>query len=319
MKIVLKYGDWGSYPLFHILNNNNNKINYIIKMKKIGLTIDSNGDIPDNIIKENNISVIDFHIDFGNFESFKGNIFEKQRQGDKEKKEGGIKTSQPSLQKYLTTFKEKLNEFEKVVHVAFISKASGAYNSAIQAKKFLGKDAERVYILDSETGSGAQGLLMMKVLEDVKKNINIEKIIENFNKNVKNNFLIFTYDDPKWLFAGGRMPKILPFGLQKMKKMHIGMIMGVRDGMIKPITMKRNFFELATPLFEEFQKKTKDFKGKIDVIISHGDNLEQANKLKELLSSVKNVDIKSISLLDVVLGAHTGPNTLVLSWQQYEN
>jgi len=289
-----------------------------IIMENIGITIDSNADLAENIIKDNNISIIDFHIDFGEYESLEGNIFQKERAGEKLDKKGGIKTSQPSLQKYLNTFKEKLKDFEKVIHISFTSGASGAYNAAIQAKKFLGKEGERVYILDSETGSGAQGLLVMSVIEDIKKNLGIDKIIENFTKSIKNNFLIFAYDDPKWLFAGGRMSKILPFGLQKMKQMNIGMIMGVRDKTIKPFSIKKNFFELATPLFEEFSKRTKDFKGKMDIIISHGDNEIQANKLKELIQTITNVDTINISLLDVVLGAHTGPNTIVLSWQQKE-
>ncbi|MDD3386593.1 MAG: DegV family protein [Candidatus Pacebacteria bacterium] len=289
-----------------------------IIMEKIGITIDSNGDLNENTIKENDISIIDFHIDFGEYESIEGNVFQKQRTGEKLGKTGGIKTSQPSLQKYLNAFKEKLIKYEEIIHISFSAKASGANNAATQAKKFLGKDGERIHILDSETGSGAQGLLVMEIIEDIKRKLNIEEIIKNFNKNIKNNFLIFTYDDPKWLFMGGRMPKILPYGLQKMKQMKIGMIMQVKDGTIKPFSIKRNFFELATPLFEEFSKRTKEFKGKIDVIISHGDNEPQANKLKELLGTLTNVRIISISLLDVVLGAHTGPNTLVLSWQQKE-
>jgi len=287
-------------------------------MNKIGLTIDSNADIEKAFIEENKISVIDFQIDFGEFESIEGDIFRKQREGEKLGKKGGIKTSQPSLQKYLTAFKDKLKDFENIIHVSFSSGASGAYNAAIQARKFLGEDGKRIHILDSQTGSGAQGLLMMKVVEDIKKSLSLEEIINNFNENIKNNFLIFTYDDPKWLFAGGRMPKILPYGLQKMKQMKIGVIMCVKNKTIRPYTIKKNFFELATPLFEEFIKKTKDFKGKISIIISHGDNPTQANKLKDLIEKARTVDIKNISLLDVVLGAHTGPNTVVLSWQ-YEN
>ena len=283
-------------------------------MEKIGLTIDSKADLSDEFIKNNEISVVDFAIDYGEFESIEGNIFEKQRKGEKLGKKGGIKTSQPSLQKYLTVFKDKLKNFENVIHLSFSSGASGAYNAAIQATKFLGEDQKRIFILDSETGSGAHGLLMMKIVEDLKNKLNIDKIIENFNKNIKNNFLIFTYDDPKWLFAGGRMPKILPYGLQKMKQMKIGVIMCVKNKTIRPYTIKTNFFELATPLFDEFVKKTKDFKGKINIIISHGDNPEQANKLKGFLEKIENVNI-NVSLLDVVLGAHTGPNTVVLSWQ----
>lgn len=288
------------------------------KMQKIGLTIDSSGDLSSDFIKENDIDIIDFHIDLGELESIEGHIFEKQRTGEKLGKKGGVKTSQPSLQKYLTTFKKKLSEYEKVIHLSFASGASGAYNAALQAQKFLGKEGERIIILDSETGSGAQGLLMMEIVKDIKNNLHLDEIIERFSKYIKNNFLIFTYDDPKWLFAGGRMPKILPYGLQKMKQMKIGVIMCVRDKRIKPYSIKRNFFELATPLFEEFEKKTNGIKEKINVIISHGDNPEQANKLKSLIEGKNNVEIKNIDLLDIVLGAHTGPNTVVLSWQ-YEN
>ena len=285
------------------------------KMKKFGLTIDSSGDLSKEFLKENDIDVIDFHIDLGEFESVEGHIFEKQRTGEKLGKKGGVKTSQPSLQKYLTAFKKKLSEYEKVIHLSFTSGASGAYNAAIQAQKFLGQDGQRIIILDSETGSGAQGLLMDSIVSDIKKNLLLDEIIDNFKKNIKNNFLIFTYDDPKWLFAGGRMPKILPYGLQKMKQMKIGVIMCVKDKRIRPYSIKRNFFELATPLFEEFEKKTSGIKEKINVIISHGDNPEQANKLKSLIEIKNNVEIKNIDLLDIVLGAHTGPNTIVLSWQ----
>jgi len=287
-------------------------------MQKIGLTIDSSGDLSKEFIEKNDIDVVDFHIDLGEFESIDGHIFQKQRTGEKLGKQGGIKTSQPSLQKYLNAFKKKLNEYEKVIHLSFSSGASGAYNAALQAKKFLGIEGERITILDSETGSGAQGLLMIEIIKNIKENLNLEKIIEKFKSNVKNNFLIFAYDDPKWLFAGGRMPKILPYGLQKMKQMKIGVIMCVKDKKIRPYSIKRNFFELATPLFEEFEKKTNGIKEKINVIISHGDNPEQANKLKQLIEKRENVEIKNIDLLDIVLGAHTGPNTLVLSWQ-YEN
>jgi DegV family protein with EDD domain len=286
-------------------------------MKKIGLTIDSSADMAKDFIDKNDISVIDFQIDLGEFEDIEGNVFKKQREGDKLGKKGGIKTSQPSLQKYIKTFTSKLEDFEEIIHLSFSSGASGAYNAAIQAKKFLGENSKRIHILDSGTGSGAQGLLMMKIVKDVEKSLTLEKIINNFNENLKNNFLIFAYDDPKWLFAGGRMPKFLPYGLQKMKEMKIGVIMCVKDKKIRPYTIKKNFFELATPLFEEFVKKTKDFKGKISVIISHGENIAQANKLKELIEKEREVEM-NVSLLDIVLGSHTGPNTVVLSWQ-YEN
>ena len=52
-------------------------------MKKIGLTIDSRADLAQEVITNNEIDVIDFHIDFGEFASFEGTIFDKQRAGQK--------------------------------------------------------------------------------------------------------------------------------------------------------------------------------------------------------------------------------------------
>lgn len=288
-------------------------------MKKIAVTTDSASDMPEAFAKKNNITVIPFHIDLENVKEFSGNLFEKMRQADNKGVASSVKTSQPSLQQYLTVFKDKLEEFEEIIHVSISSKLSGAYNSAMQAKKFLGKDANRVHILDSEIGSGAQTLLVLDIIEDLKKELNTEQIINNFKENIKRNFLFFVWEDGKWLKNGGRLPAILPIGLQKMKQMNIGLVMRAKNGLLKPMAIKRNVIDIATPLFEEFNKTNKNFKGKIKAIITHADNEKEADKLKKMLLSLNNVEIIYTDIMSAVLGSHAGPGLVVLNFEQYEN
>ncbi|MDD4662185.1 MAG: DegV family protein [Candidatus Pacebacteria bacterium] len=283
-------------------------------MKKIGITTESAADLTEELIEKYNIGIVKFKVDLSKFKDINGSIFNKMRVAEEKGMDSTIKTSQPSLKDYLEMFKKKLEEFEEIIHVAISSKVTGAYNSAMQAKKFLGKDGERVHVLDSKKGSGAQALLILKALEDIEQGLSVKEIKEKIEKRAKNSFLIFMYDKPKWVMASGRCPKIAQVGLQKLKDLKMGVVMREKDGVLKLMTIKRNVKDLTEPLFEEFKKITKDTKTKISVIIAHGDNQEEVEKLKEKLGELKNVKVLYSTLLDVVLGAHAGPGALLLNF-----
>ncbi len=273
-------------------------------MKKIGITTELAADIKEDLIKKYNIGVVAFHTDI------KENIFKKMRETGE-----CIKTSQPSMAVYLEMFKKKLEEFEKIIHITTSSRVSGAFNSANQAKKFLGENAKRVLILDSEKSSAAQGLLVLKTQEDVDLGLSLKEILNNFKERVKNTFVFFMYDEPKWLKAGGRFPKIAQIGLQKIKDFNVSLVLREKGGVIRPVAFKKNATNLVDPLFDEFKKFTKGVEKKINVVITHGDDMIQANELRKKLETLKNVKVLYIKLLDIVLGAHIGPNALVINFE----
>ena len=283
-------------------------------MKKIGITTESAADLKEELIEKYNIGIVNFRADLEKIKHIPGNVFEKMRRAEEQKIDSTIKTSQPSIADYLNVFKKKLEEFEEVIHISISSKVSGAYNSAMQAKKFLGAQGEKIHILDSEKASGAQAFLTLKTIEDIEKGLNLKEILENLNERIKKTFLIFMYDNPKWLKASGRFPKIAQIGLQKMKDFNIGIVMREKEGVIRPMTIKKNIKDLAEPLFDEFKKFTKNTKNKISIIITHGDNEKEAIKLKQKLETLNNIEVLYISLLDVVLGAHAGPGSLLLNF-----
>lgn len=287
---------------------------------KIGLASDEAFDLPQEIIEKYKIGIAKFKIDLQELKELPGNIYQKTREAEKRRISSIVKTSQPSINDFLNVFKEKLNEYEEIFCVTISSKLSGTYNSAIQAKKFLQKEfQDKVHIVDSLNGSAGEGLVALKIIELIKDNFNSQEINNKIKEVVEKTKLLGVYYSPKWLEASGRFPRFVPAIMNQAEKMSIKPIFGMKNGKLSIAGIKRNITDLSSALFEEFEKATKKARengNKIIVGITHADDNHQAEKLKELILSLKNTEVAFINLTCFPIGGHIGPNSLVLAWQE---
>jgi DegV family protein with EDD domain len=288
---------------------------------KIGFVTDEICDLPEEIINENNIGVVRYKIDFQELAEMPGNVYQKIREGEKRGiKNLLVKTSQPSINDFLSVFKEKLKDFEEVLCITFSSKVSGAYNSAMQAKKFLEKELQdKVHIFDSLRGTGCEGLVILKAISLLKEKINVSDIISNLTKELPNIKMAAIYQKSQWLEASGRLPSLANVIINRAEKMDIKPIFGFKNGKLNIIAIKKNVKDLSVALFEEFEKSTQKAREsgrKIIVAITHADNMEQVEKLKTMILNLKNTEIAFINLVCFPVGGHIGPGTLIVSWNQ---
>ncbi|MFA5208591.1 MAG: DegV family protein [Candidatus Paceibacterota bacterium] len=288
---------------------------------KIGLVTDEICDLPEEIVNENNIGVVRYKIDFQELAELPGNVYQKIREGEKRGiKNLLVKTSQPSINDFLSVFKEKLKDFEEVLCITFSSKVSGAYNSAMQAKKFLEKELQdKVHIFDSLRGTGCEGLVILKAISLFKEKMNVSDIISNLTKELPNIKMAAIYQKSQWLEASGRLPSLANVIINRAEKMDIKPIFGFKNGKLNIIAIKKNVKDLSAALFEEFEKSTKKAREsgrKIIVAITHADNMEQVEKLKTMILNLKNTEIAFVNLVCFPVGGHIGPGTLIVSWNQ---
>jgi DegV family protein with EDD domain len=277
----------------------------------IGIVADEAVDLPEELIKNNDITLVRFKIELQELEKFPGNIYEKMRAADKQGAISFVKTSQPSINDFAKVFNEKLQKYKEIICFTISSKVSGTYNSAVQAQKFLSAELrERVHVFDTLNGSASEGVIALKAIEFLKKGMKLKEIVENLNAELKNIKLLGIYENGKWLEASGRLPRFVNKGAERIG---IKPIFGFKDGKLTIVGIKR-IKEAADVLFEEFKKKIQPNKP-ILVGITHADNKEQANKLKELLLKI-NINVAFSSLVCVPIGGHIGPGTLVLAWDQ---
>jgi len=290
-------------------------------MEKIGFVFDEGADLPEEIIKEHQVAIVRFKMDWPDLESMPGeNTFQKMKELEKKETKSFGKTSQPSPKDFLEAFKYQLDRFEKVLCVTISSKLSGTYNSAIQASLILEPEGKRIFIVDSLNATSGEGLVVLKTIDLVKEGRMVEEIVEELKKFIFKINLYGMVEDPKWLEASGRISHAVADWVRKMQKLGLRPILGMKEGLVKPIGIKAGAKDIPTALFNQLKAKTEKLRKqgkKIRVAITHADDPSGAQRLKETIErELEGVQVSFVTLVDNVLGIIVGPGCLVLSWAE---
>jgi len=289
-------------------------------MQKIGLVADEAADLPKEIIEKYQMAVVPVKMDWPDLENLPGeNTFQKMREAEKRGIKSFGKTSQPSPRDFLEAFKKQLEKFEKIICITVTSKLSGTYNSAIQAEGMLGdENQKRIFIVDSLNASCGEGLSDLKAIDLIEEGKEAGEIVKELEEFVSQIHLYGMFKDVKWLEASGRISSTVADWFRRMEKIGFRPILGVKKGLVKAIGIKAGAKDIPTALFYQLKTKTEKLLNqgkKIRVVITHGDNPEGAQKLKERIEKeLENTEVAFINLIDNVLGVLVGPGTLILAW-----
>jgi DegV family protein with EDD domain len=283
---------------------------------KIGIVADEGGDLPEELIKKHNISIVPFKVDLGEMKNLPGNIYQKIKEAEKRGLKSFVKTSQPSPGDFLKAFREKLKEFEEIICITVTSKHSGTFNSALQAREYL-PEKEKIHIVDSMSVSGGEGLIILKTVSLIRSGLKINEILEKLKQSVLKTNLIFVLESPKWAVASGRIPKVLGALLERMQNFGFYPVLTLKKGKIGLSSIRKGVKDLSSALFDEF--KSKILKEKIDseikTAITHADNEKEAKKLEDLILKVKNCKIEFKNIIGNIVGGLSGPGAVALAWQ----
>lgn len=288
-------------------------------MKKTTIVIGQTAPITEELVKKYGFIITPFVIDWPEMDLLEGNnIFEKMRDAEKKGIKTVPKTSQPSIGVCKKIFDDVLKESESVVCITISSQLSGAYNSAVQAKKMLNESNQsKVFVLDTFSTDVSESLIALRAGELAEEGVSGEEIFKEITEMSPNVHLFGILESPKWLEANGRLNHTLSVILSQMQKIGMRPILSVKDGLVKAANLKMQAKNTAQALFkqaEEVIKKPLE-EGKIcRVAISHADALEEAEKLKKMFEEkYPQVEVSFIALTGIVVGCHVGPGTLLIS------
>jgi len=290
-----------------------------VRKVSIGIVTEGNiADIPEKILERYQIEMADAIVDWPAGENLPGeNIFQKMREAEKRGIKEFPKTSQAIPKSYLDAFKKQLEKFDKVLCISISSKLSGCYNSACQAKEMLLEEQrDRVYILDTLQAAAGQTLLVLRAIELIQEQREINEVIEEIKKLIPQTHLYIVFEDPKWIEAGGRVNKSQANWIRRMKKLNLHPLMTIKDGIVTKggIIFAKDMAEtLFKKISKESQRARKEGK-RIRVLIQQADNPEGAEKLRQSLKEIK-AEVPFVSLASPVVCSHTGPGTLLAAWQ----
>lgn len=226
-------------------------------------------------------------------------------------REGAMtKTSQVSPQTFKTIFTSYVEKNQPLVYLAFSSELSGTYQTAKmieQEIKEKNPDAP-IYILDTKCASIGYGLVVYRVAELAKNGATVEELLEIATYHANHMEHIFTVDDLEYLYRGGRVSKTAAFvgSLLKIKP-----LLHVENGKLIPIEKIRGSKRVLGRMLSIMEERGIDFSNQT-IGISHGDDLETAEKLAQLINEKFNPKEIIIEMVGSVIGAHSGPGTIAL-------
>ena len=185
------------------------------------------------------------------------------------------KSSCPSPERFMESYHCPA---EHVYAITLSSHLSGSYNSAQLGKKlYLEKyGRKQIHVVDSESASGGEAQIALKIMELEEKGISFEKIVETFRDSIHTYFVL---DNLETLRKNGRLSGVKALVASTL---NIKPVMGANKGEIiqksQTIGIKQALGRMA-----EFAASEVKNAAERRLIITHCNALERAEQVKRMI------------------------------------
>lgn len=280
------------------------------------LVSDATFDLPAEVIAENDIQVIPMGLTIDDVEYIhypdERNLTISEFYG--KLKNGAVShTSQITPNTFHEFFSEILKEGKDILYIAFSSGLSGTYNTSQLVISELAEEYpdRKIYSVDSLCASIGEGLLVLLAAQKKKSGMGIEELRDWVEANKRKMRHWFTVKDLYYLKRGGRISSVEAFVGTTLK---IRPVLSTDDyGKLVVKTKIRGSKAELDLLVGKLETEGIDIKNQT-IIIGHSDNIEQARELEAIIREKQLVKDIIIASIGPVIGTHTGPGMLALTF-----
>ena len=223
-------------------------------MEKIKILTDSCLDLPEELIKQNNIEVIPVLINFGDESYIDREEINLEQMQEKIQIEKILPTTaQITPIRFEEIFRKYLDEGYKVLAILMSSNMSGTYNSACIAKDMI--ESDDIVIVDTQVITSAQGFFVLKACELRDKGLSAEAIKEELLTMIPKMNASLCFESLENLVRGGRISKTAgaigtALGLR--------VIIGFEDGMMTAKDKVRGNKKALKKIISDYESSNPD-------------------------------------------------------------
>ena len=212
-------------------------------------------------------------------------------------------------------FEEYIKTDKEILHLAFSSGLSGTCaNLRIAAQEIMEEHPDvKIIVLDSLCASMGEGLFVHKAVKLRDQGKSMEETARWLEEHVRNLVHVFTVDDLFHLYRGGRVSRtaaVIGTLVSIKPKLHVDdeghlIVIGKVRGRKKSLNALVDYMEEKMGSWADENKEDC-------VFISHGDALEDAAYVRDLIKERFGFQNFLISHIGPTIGAHSGPGTIAL-------
>lgn len=223
------------------------------------------------------------------------------------------KTSQVSPEAFSNAFEKALSEGKSVVYISGSSKLSGTYQSAMLARN-MQANPQQIFIVDSLTASLGQQFLIWEAIRLRNLGASAEEITKQLNALVPRINLVGHTSNLKHLVMGGRLNATTA---RIGTTLNLKPTLRVKDGKIGQESLTRGTKRANQWLIAQLKKIPRD--PGFPVYLASSNAHEALMAVRLLLEENGELDRDSREVdIGAIIGTHTGPGILAISWIQAE-
>ncbi|MCH4184535.1 MAG: DegV family protein [Eggerthellaceae bacterium] len=223
-----------------------------------------------------------------------------------------ITTSLPSAQTIEETLEALIQDGKDILYIGFSHALSGTFEATNQALIHLQeKHPERKLLaVDTLAASGGEGLLVRYAIEMHEAGHSIDEVEQWVRDERFHLAHWFTVSDLMFLYRGGRLNKVSAYAGSILS---IKPVLHMDDkGYLVPVSKVRTRNASIQAMFDHMCATVRQPISDQHVAITHGDCIEDAQRLQDMIEKRFQPKDISIEMVDPVIGAHSGPGTLAL-------
>lgn len=287
-------------------------------MNKAAYQIVSDGslDLPAELTKEKNITVVPFYVSFDEVNYKK----EMEEIGVREFYQQMIdnpkvypKSSMPSVQDYADVFMPLAEKSIPVICICITTKFSGSMQSALNARELVLETYPKaqIAVLDATFNTVLQGMFVLEAVRMRDAGMGYEETIERLEEIKETGRIFFTIGDIEYLKHGGRIGKLTGAAASVLG---IRPLITLKEGEIFPSGIARSrkkSMEKVIELLEEYLREQHADRKEYRLCIGYGYDYEEAvafrERALEILGGAWHTEDMPIYQIGATIGVHTGP------------
>lgn len=269
----------------------------------VKVVVDSTSDIPAQLAKEWDITIVPTYVVFGG-KSYRDrlDISEDEVYTRLDNDSVFPTTSVPSPQDFADVYNKLADETDEIISIHLTSKESGVYNSALLGRELVKKKCH-IEVIDSLTVAMSCGILAIAAAKEAKAGASLEKVAEVVRESIPRMHLLMVLDTLKYVVRGGRVSK--GYGLLG-SVLRIKPLLTMRDGKLMLAGVARTRAKAIKRLYDFVE----GFPQVSEVAVSYTTSKEEAEALAEQIKANFPDIPLYFTRVGPVLGTHAGPGAM---------
>ena len=279
----------------------------------VRIVTDSTSDLPPEICRELDITVVPLTVNFGDTGYRDGvdlsadDFYKKLIASDKLPT-----TSQPSAGAFAEAYKDVAKDTDEILSIHISGKLSQTYNSARLAASEM-EGSCNVQVMDSLQVSMGLACIVMAAARAARDGASMEDVQQLVSRMMPETRTLALLETLEYLAKGGRIGKVQAYlgnSLRPLAIFKVIPIVEVRDGEAHPLARVRTRQKGLDRLLTEAHSAS----GITMAGVAYSTNRQEAESVLESLRPLVSSDNLILSRFGPVLGTHLGPGALGLGF-----